>query len=227
MLNSPSSSKYRRMGRLIIFQVVIVLTFVVLAGRIYQIQFLERDIYVAQARENRLDTVCTPATRGIIVDRNEKPLAVNVASANVVVVPALLPDDEAETLRQMEHLAGLIGIPLSGELNTVDERGIPQQSLMRMIEIGEGIAPYRGVIVKTDIDDETARVIMAEQMLGVTIDWVSARDYPTGALTAHVIGYMGPISERFAEEYEARCYVLDRDRIGYDGIEFTMEDYLA
>lgn len=226
MLNG-SSSKNRRMGRLVIFQVLIIVTFLVLVGRIYQIQFLERDIYVAQARENRLDTVCTPATRGIIVDRNERPLAVNVASANVVVVPALLPDDEAETLRQMEHLAGLINIPLSGILNTRDERGIPQQSLMTMIETGEGIAPYRGVVVKTDIDYETARIIMAEQQQGVSIDWVSARDYPTGALTAHLIGYMGPISERFADEYEANCYVLDRDRIGYDGVEFTLDEYLS
>src|SRR5688500_10650568 len=117
MLNG-SSSKNRRMGRLVIFQVLIILTFLVLVGRIYQIQFLERETYVAQARENRLDTVCTPATRGSIVDRNDKPLAVNVASANVVVVPALLPSDEAEALRQMEHLAGLINIPLSGILNT-------------------------------------------------------------------------------------------------------------
>src|SRR5438876_1177983 len=38
---------------------------------------------------------------------------------------------------------------------------------------------------------------------------------------------MGPVPESLADEYKNRCYVLDRDRIGYDGVEFTLEDYLA
>jgi len=227
MWNPSPASNHRRVGRLLIFQGVMLAAFVILAARIYQIQFIEHNQYVAQANENRFDTVCIPATRGIITDRNGKPLAVNVASANVIVTPALLPDDDAQSQQELQHLAGLINIPFSGKLNTVDERGIPQRSLMTMITEGAGIAPYRGVTVKKDVDYETARIIMAEQLPGVTIDWVSARDYPSGALTADIIGYMGPIPESIADEYKEKCYVLDRDRIGYDGVEFTLEEYLA
>jgi len=49
--------------------------------------------YIQQADENRLDQISIPATRGIITDRYGKQLAINVASANVTVTPADLPDD--------------------------------------------------------------------------------------------------------------------------------------
>lgn len=215
--------------RLLIFQVVIVLSFVGLAARIYYIQFIERDNYVAQAEDNRLDEVSIPATRGIILDRNGVPLATNVASANVTVTPALLPSDANEERAVLEELAGLLGIAFTGELNTVDERGIPMKSLTQMVAEGEGIAPYRPVTVATDIDHDIARLLISEKQRfpGVEVEWVSVREYPTGALTAHIIGYMGPIPSERAEEFEAQGYVLNRDRIGYDGIEYSMNDWLA
>ncbi len=219
--------KPQNTGRLIVFQIVIVVSFLLLAARIYQIQFIQRNQYVVQADDNRLDEVSVPATRGIITDRNGQQLAVNVASANVVVTPALLPDDDADSMAVLEWLSGQINVPLSGQLTTVDERGIPQRSLLTMVREGEGIAPFRGVVVKTDIGYDIARLIIAKKAPGVTIDWVSARDYPTGSLTSLLIGYMGPIPETVSEDYEAEGYVLDRDRIGYDGVEYTLNDILS
>lgn len=218
-----------RAGRHVLFGAIVVLSFLILAARIYQIQFIQRETFVFRADDNRFDEVSVPAPRGIILDRNGQPLAVNVASANVTVTPALLPDDEAEEMAVLERLSALLSIPLSGELNTVDERGIPQRSLLTMIREGQGIAPYRPVVVKSDVDYDIARIILAEKssLPGVDVEWVSAREYPTGALTAHIIGYMGPIPERLADEFEAEGYVLDRDRIGYDGVEFSLQDLLA
>src|SRR5574341_615903 len=215
--------------RLHIFQAVVIIAFALLALRIYQIQFVEREQYVFQADENRFDEVSIPATRGIILDRNGKPLAVNVASANVTVTPALLPTDPEAELAVLTRLASLINIPLRGELDTVDERGIPQRSLLTMVREGQGISPFRPVVVKSDADHETARIIMAERstLPGVDIEWVSVREYPTGSLTTHVIGYMGPIPESRAEFFESQGYVLDRDRIGYDGVEFSLDEMLA
>jgi len=215
--------------RRLIFQAIVVVAFLGLAVRVYYLQFIDAETYVTRAEDNRLDEISLPSTRGIIVDRNGVPLAVNVASANVTVTPALLPGDEAVEAEMLKRLAGLIGVPLSGELNTVDERGIPQQSLTTMIRTGEGIAPYRPVTVATDIDHDTARLLISEQQNfpGVNIEWVSVREYPTGALTSHIIGYMGPIPAERADQYEEEGYVLDRDRIGYDGIEYYFQDELA
>lgn len=225
----PTGQPTVKRARLLIFQAVIVIAFLVLAARIYDIQFLNQATYFSQADENRFDEISIPATRGIILDRYDQPLAVNVASANVTVTPALLPEDDTEELAVLEKLAGLLAIPFRGELNTVDERGIPEKSLLEMVREGEGIAPYQPVTVASDIDHETARLLISEaaDYPGVDIEWVSVRQYPTGPLTSHVIGYMGPIPEDQADEFEAEGYVLDRDRIGYDGIEYSLQDLLA
>ena len=211
-----------------IFNAIVALIFTLLAFRIYQVQFIERDQYVQQANENRLGTVSIPATRGIITDRNGVQLAVNVASANVTVTPADLPDDPDEELAVIERLSSLIAVPVSGGV-TLDERGLPQRSLLTAIREGQGIAPFRPVIVKQDLDIEKARIILGRksELPGVNIEWVSVRHYPTGPLTSQIIDYMGPIPSRLSEDYEAQGYVLDRDRIGYDGVEFTLEDMLA
>ncbi len=228
-MNTRMSRSPRHSRRLLIFQVGVVLSFAILAFRIYTIQLVDQEQYVLQAEENRFDEISIPAPRGRIIDRYDTPLAVNVASANVTVTPALLPEGDAQEQAVLERLAGLLGIPYSGELNTVDERGIPQESLLTMVREGEGIAPFRPVVVATDVDQDIARLLIAESssMPGVDVEWVSVRDYPTGALTAHIVGYMGPIPEEQAEQFEAQGYVLDRDRIGYDGIEYSLQDLLA
>jgi len=219
--------------RLRIFQAAILISFALLVFRLYEVQFVLGSTYVQQANENRLDQVSIPAPRGIITDRYGVPLAVNVASANVTVTPALLPDNEDDTNAVLQRLAGLINIPLSGPV-TINDKGLPQKSLMTLVNEEKGVAPYRPIVVRTDVDQEIARVIIGEKsaLPGVDVEWVSVRDYPTGALTSQIIGYMGPIPydpkhPEIAEEYKARGYVLDRDRIGYDGIEFTEDDILS
>lgn len=223
-----SLEKSRKL-RLTVLQVIVVASLVLLAARIYQLQFVQKDQYIAQAEGNRLDQISIPATRGVVLDRNGVPLAINTASARVTVTPALLPDDDAEEAAVLERLAGLLGIPYTGDPNTVDERGIPVRSLTQMVAAGEGVAPFRPVTVKSDVDHDVARLLIAEgaQFPGVDVEWISVREYPTGSLTAHLIGYMGPIPEERADEFEAQGYVLDRDRIGYDGIEFAFQDALA
>jgi penicillin-binding protein 2 len=163
------------------------------------------------------------------MDRNGVPLATNFASANVTITPALLPDDETAVMAIFERLSGLIAVPATGDPQTVDERGIPQRSIQTLVQEGEGIAPYRAVVIKTNVEHETARIILSEknELPGVDIQWVAVRDYPTGALTAHIIGYMGPIPEERVEQYRERGYDPAFDRIGYDGVEFSLEEILA
>ena len=108
---SPFGKPRPKLWRLRVFEVVIGLSFFILALRIYTIQMIDHQEHVAQADENRLDTVSIPATRGIIIDRNGVQLAINVASANVVVTPAFLPDTDSDEERAvLERLSRLIDI---------------------------------------------------------------------------------------------------------------------
>jgi penicillin-binding protein 2 len=61
----------------------------------------------------------------------------------------------------------------------------------------------------------------------VGVDVSAVRDYPNGRFTAHIVGYMGRVPAEYSDRYETLGYNLDRDKIGYAGIEAYMQDELA
>jgi cell division protein FtsI/penicillin-binding protein 2 len=83
--------------------------------------------------------------------------------------------------------------------------------------------------VAQDVDFHAALQISeeAQSLPGVAVEPVSVREYPTGALTAHIIGYMGPIPPEEAEKLIEEGYNPAFDRVGYDGIELFLEGILA
>jgi penicillin-binding protein 2 len=62
---------------------------------------------------------------------------------------------------------------------------------------------------------------------GVDIEIQPIRDYPTGAITASVIGFLGPIPANQEQEYVDEGFVPNRDKVGYAGIELQDQDLLA
>ena len=64
--------------------------------RLVNLQVITTDTWKGQAVDNYTLTISDPAPRGIIYDRNGYILARNVASYNVVITPADLPDDDAD-----------------------------------------------------------------------------------------------------------------------------------
>jgi penicillin-binding protein 2 len=67
----------------------------------------------------------------------------------------------------------------------------------------------------------------AVDLPGVSVEIEPVRDYPTGSLTANVIGFLGPIPATLQEELEARGFEANRDKIGYAGIESTFQSELS
>lgn len=213
--------------RLSVYTFIVIGVVGLLLGRVYQLQFIEGDTYVQLANDNRFDEVSVPAPRGVLYDRNGISLALNVPSFNVTVTPAALPEEEEAELEVLERLSGLIGIPATGEPIVPAPGQLPTRSLLDQVREGEGIAPYTPVVVVTDIEREVAMTILerSDQLPGVDVEVAPARQYPTGSLTAHIIGYMGPVPEDRAEAYQEIGY-SPRDSIGYDGVEFTLEELL-
>jgi penicillin-binding protein 2 len=62
---------------------------------------------------------------------------------------------------------------------------------------------------------------------GVEVEIVPVRDYPTGVLTASMIGFLGPIPANRAEEFTAAGLDQNRDKVGYAGVELQFQDLLA
>jgi len=96
-----------------------------------------------------------------------------------------------------------------------------------MVDAVDLIAPYRPITVKTDVDPIIVALLEEESihLPGVLVESVPARDYLTGELTAHVLGYTGSIPEALVEEYEAKGYAPN-NQVGLTGLELEYEDVL-
>lgn len=213
--------------RLTFFQAVIFAVFLIFGIRMYELQVVRQGEFQAAADENRLSELPIPARRGAIFDRNDQRLAFNVPAYNVTVIPAQLPGDEAAELDVFNRLSALVGVPPTREI--AEQSGRLVRSIQDLVEEGEGIEPFRPVIIDIDVPQLVAMQILEERiyMPGVDVEPVAVREYPTGALTTHIIGYMGPIPAEEATELLALGYNPAFDRIGYEGIERYLEARLA
>lgn len=214
--------------RLILFQAVVMFSLVVLVIRTADLQFARGEQFVQDAEENRLQVVLQPAPRGAILDRYGVELAKNVPAYNVSITPADLPDDPVDVLEVYNRVSALVDVPATRAIADAAGR-TSERSLEEMVREGQGIAPYRAVVVAQDVPYAAmAQLLEQSQLLpGVSVQVASVREYPTGALTSQVIGYLGPIGPD--EELRLRELGYDPafDRIGYAGIERFFEEQMA
>lgn len=213
--------------RLTFFQAVMFAVFALFAIRMYDLQVLQYDTFQAAANENRLNRLPLAAPRGVIFDRYGVALAKNVPAYNVTVVPAELPEDPQAELEIFNRLSALTGVPPTAAIRLAS--GSRVRSIEELVVEGAGIAPFRPVTIATDVDFHVALQINEERISlpGVDVFPVFVREYPTGALTAHIVGYMAPIPAEEAEALIEQGYDPAYDRTGVDGVEFFLESALA
>jgi penicillin-binding protein 2 len=168
----------------------------------------------------------------VIYDRNGTILARNVASYNVVITAAELPDDPGAVQEIFRDLSELIDVPVNKGIidqNTPYVPCVSDHGIQQIVEYGESSTPFQPVKIKCDIDQNTAMVIMekAVDWPGARIEVQPIRDYPTGSITAGVVGFLGPIPALQEEEFIEKGFVPNRDKVGYSGIELQYQDLLA
>jgi penicillin-binding protein 2 len=85
------------------------------------------------------------------------------------------------------------------------------------------------VKIACNIPENQAKIIQEKNMdwPGIAVEIETVRDYPTGSLTASIIGFLGPISSLEEGFYTERGYVTNRDKIGYAGLERYFESILS
>lgn len=213
--------------RLTLLQGMIFAVFVLFSVRMYQLQITEQGAAQAAVNENRLSELPIAAPRGVIRDRNDLPLAINVPAYNVTIVPAVLPTNDEEVLRIYNRLSALTGTPPTRASAIADGQNI--RSIEEVVLEGEGIRPYTPVVIAQDVGQRVAMQILEEayQLPGVAIETASVREYPTGELTSQIIGYMGRIPAEQELELIQLGYNPAYDRIGYAGLEAYLEEMLA
>ena len=89
---------------MLLFRVAVVLVFLFMVGRLYQLQIVQGESYRARADDNRFDLIEVPAPRGVIYDRSANILTRNRPSFEIGIVPEDLPFDDPDTEQDEEAL---------------------------------------------------------------------------------------------------------------------------
>jgi cell division protein FtsI (penicillin-binding protein 3) len=172
------------------FYLIISLITLAVAGlgwRIFDLAILDQHFLRAQGDERVLRLVSTPAFRGMIVDRNNFPLAVSTTVFSAWMNPQEFTSSKAETVT----LAKLLGIRAK-DIYAMASRY--QKKKREFIYLKRALSP------------EVANQIKTLNLPGVYLQQEYRRYYPEGEITAHVVGFTN-IDDHGQEGLE----------LGYDG----------
>jgi penicillin-binding protein 2 len=191
----------------------IVLLALALFGRLFYMQVLRYDHYMAQAESNRITMVPAPPGRGLIFDRHGNPLVANFSAYTVELTPSKV-----------------------GDLNkTLDEVGklikITPQDIRRFKKLLDESHEFETVPLKSRLTDEEVAVLAANhyRLPGVEIKARLFRNYPIGEGLSHVIGYIGRINDRDLDMLRESGNLLNYKgtvHIGKTGLEQSYESVL-
>ena len=198
--------------RVAILGFVALAVFAILFLRLWALEVLAGDKYRAAANGNRARTLLIDAPRGPILDRLGRTLVTNAPGTRVELWPADLPKTWPAQRRELRELAAVTGVPVAQILKKMRDAA------------GDPLTP---VIVQYGIHHDQISYIAehAAQFPGVQLTDSYLRRYRFQSLTAHVLGYVGPISP---SEYKAkhRLGYQPTDNIGKTGVEATYDEYL-
>lgn len=179
-----------------------------LVGRLYYLQVVQADKYRMLSDGNRISLRLLAPSRGPIIDRFGVPLAVNQQNYRVVIV--------AERARALNEILDRVAeiVPL----HESERRRITREVLRKR--------RFVPVTVKENLTwEQVAQLeLNTPDLPGVSIEVGEIRNYPFASDTAHILGYVGAVSE--AELTGDPVLSLPGFRIGKSGVEKHHEDAL-
>ena len=188
--------------RLTAAQYVILGIFLVLAYGLWRLQVMQSDYYSLAAEKNRIRNVPVLAPRGKILDREGRTIVDNYPSFS-----ALLLRDSS---RDLAADADLIAQGLHLDPNEVRAR----------IRHFASMPQYQPIFLKEDITPDELQFIEAHRNELPELDTIMAhrRLYPRNGFMAHLIGYVGEVSEDMLNQPQFELYNAG-DVVGISGVE--------
>jgi len=180
----------------------------VLVMSFFRTQILGHGKYQLQSETNRLRPIPLPAPRGLIYDRNGHVMAENVPGYTV----SLLPGPEANLRSTLASIASIANI---------DSAAI-ERVLQRVRR-----APYQPALVLGDAPFKVVSALEERRVAipGLLIQSEPKRYYPDTGVVAHLLGYVGEVTE--GERATSRfAMVRLGGLVGKDGLEREYDDTL-
>jgi penicillin-binding protein 2 len=211
--------------------------FAIIFFRLWFLQVLSGDQYLAQASVNRVRNIDIPAARGQILDRSGTVLVDSKAVPAVVISPpdlpvpmtsAWVPHPPVKDAQLYNRLAGALGIPTKRQKCPVAGFGVLHLSPIGCkVAQSYALLPYASVTIKADVSKFVQYYLQERQdaFTGVQVEQVWLRKYPLGGLAAQLFGTIGPIN---AHEIHQRRYrgVSQNAIVGQSGLEWYYDRYL-
>jgi len=184
----------------------------VLGARMRFLGVEQADQFRLLAEENRINIRLIPPNRGLIQDRNGKLIAGNEQNYRVTITREDAGDVE-EVLDRLSHI-----IPMSAEDRADILKEVKRNSPFVPITVADRLA----------WEDFSRIAVNGPALPGVTPEVGLSRVYPRDTDFAHVVGYVGPVSEKDLEGIESPDPLLriPKFQIGKIGVEKWMEDSL-
>jgi len=233
--------------RVAVFGGIAFVLFAIVFFRLWYLQVLSGDQYLAEANDNQVRQERIQAPRGDVVDRNGDLIVTNRRAIVVEISPSALPERERElaaTWGQRMSERALRPDGQKGEPVKIPD--IPTQELRERLRrladlLGDTTAteiqrriiqslaqvPYAPVRVETDVPRAVMNYVQERQKLfaGVTVEQVYVRQYPERTLAAQLLGTVGEIQLKQLDWKHFRG-VKQGTVVGQGGLEYQYDRYL-
>jgi penicillin-binding protein 2 len=203
-----------RVGVLLVMGLVL---FSIIGFRLWYLQILSGDQFVANSVNNREREVIIEAPRGGIYDRNGVPLVQNRAGLSVGFLAMDMPDPGTDAFyAEIYSLSDILDLPPAQLLADYDKAKSE---------------PHKTYVVKEDVDENTVVAYLEEhndEYPGVEVEKAFLREYThpfTGFTAGHILGFVGEISDNDLSQPEF-AELKGGTHVGKDGVERQYDSYL-
>ncbi|MEL7257436.1 MAG: penicillin-binding protein 2 [Pseudomonadota bacterium] len=182
--------------------------------RMRYLQVEQADQFRLLADENRINIHLIPPSRGRIFDREGRVVAENIPSYRINMIREQVGDADIDEV--IERLSQLVTLdPTEVESAREDLRKLRGDTPVTLAD-------------RVSWEDISRVAVNTPALPGVTPEVGLSRHYPLGPDYAHLIGYVGPVSDRDLEEIDApdALLLIPRFQIGKIGLESQKEDTL-
>lgn len=186
----------------------------ILFFRLWSLQIVTGDKYLAEANQNRTREVRVPAPRGRILDRDGNVMVDNRTSMALQLDPIELPYEPADRKELYSRVGKLLGH---------DAKWV----WAKVKDTLKNDPPGSPITLDQNVADDIVYYLQEHQAEypEVRINRIFVRKYPQGLLAAHILGSTGEVTAEDLEENPEKDLAAG-DTLGKTGIEQTYDDLL-
>lgn len=180
---------------------------VVKENKEYKLNWSSSMIFPELRDTDKVRVATLKSKRGVILDRNDEPLAFNGNISTVGIVPGKLGENKEESITKISELTGV-------SINYINTQ------ITESYVKDDTFVPIKKVAANNkELKDKLLEIS------GIMINSTEARVYSLGEEAAHLIGYVQPINAEQLKEKAGKGYNSD-SLIGKSGLELAYEDTL-